>query len=166
MTDGSAANMNNANSTKDDLLVKRFRDLGAIILPPTSMTEGGVTAVGYSTHVRGPFNPYDVGYYSGGSSGGSAVAVALGICPVAIGFDGGGSIRTPASLSGVFGLATGYGRFPLDSHKQGTLIKSGPFARNIADVALAYAVLARDDRENNFFGEMYVISSHRKLDFS
>ena len=51
----------------------------------------------------GPFNAYNAKHYSGGSSGGSAVVVALGICPVAIGFDGGGSIRTPAALSGVFG---------------------------------------------------------------
>jgi aspartyl-tRNA(Asn)/glutamyl-tRNA(Gln) amidotransferase subunit A len=73
---------------------------------------------------------------------------------VSIGYDGGGSIRTPASLSGVLGLATGYGRFPFSSHMQGTLIKAGPFANKIADVALAYAVMARHSAEHNFFGEM------------
>jgi len=155
MTDGSAANTINANQTVDDLLVARFRELGAIILPPTSMTEGGVTPVGYSTYIQGPFNPYSTDHYSGGSSGGSAVAVALGLCPVAIGFDGGGSIRTPASLSGVLGLATGYGRFPFSSHLQGTLIKAGPFATKIGDLALAYSVLARHSATHNFFGEMY-----------
>jgi Asp-tRNA(Asn)/Glu-tRNA(Gln) amidotransferase A subunit family amidase len=155
MTDGSMSNTGGRNQTKDDLLVQRFRELGAIVLPPTSMTEGGVTPVGYSTYIRGAFNPYDKDYYSGGSSAGSAVAVALGLCPVAIGFDGGGSIRTPASLSGVLGLATGYGRLPFSSHMQGTLIKAGPFARKMADLVLSYAVMARHTDEHNFFGEMY-----------
>ena len=74
MTDGSASNLQNANSTGDDLLVRRFRDLGAVILPPTAMTEGGVTPVGYSAYIGGSLNPYDRTRHSGGSSAGSAVA--------------------------------------------------------------------------------------------
>jgi hypothetical protein len=59
MTDGSAANQAaGVNRTKDDLLVERFRELGAVVLPPTSMTEGGVTPVGYSTYIKGALNPY------------------------------------------------------------------------------------------------------------
>ena len=104
-TDGSASNAFTANRTKDDLLVSRFRELGAIILPPTSMTEGGVTPVGYSTYIKGPFNPYSTSHYSGGSSGGSAVAVALGICPLAIGCDGGGHLK-----DAVKGATRGRGR--------------------------------------------------------
>lgn len=106
MSDGSAYTGRNPTATEDDLLVSRFRELGAIILPPTTMTEGGVTPVGYSVFPHGPFNPHNSSHVSGGSSGGSAVAVALGLTPVSIGFDGGGSIRTPAGLSGVVGLAT------------------------------------------------------------
>ena len=156
MSDGSASNVGvGGNRTDDDLLVERFRELGAIILPPTTMTEGGVTPVGYSTYVQGSLNPYDPTHYSGGSSAGSAVAVALGLCPISIGFDGGGSIRTPASLSGVYGLATGLGRLPFSSHTAGTLIKAGPFARKVADLALAYSVLARHSPEHNFYGKMY-----------
>ena len=156
MTDGSASNVaENRNRTEDALMVSRFRALGALVLPPTSMTEGGVTPVGYSTYIKGARNPYDSRRYSGGSSAGSAVAVALGLAPVAIGFDGGGSIRTPASLSGVVGLATGFGRLPLSSHFTGTLIKAGPLARRTADAALAYAVLVRHSDEYNFYGEMY-----------
>ena len=76
-------------------------------------------------YLLGPFNPHNPNHYSGGSSGGSAVSVALGLTPVAIGYDGGGSIRTPASLSGVVGIATGFGRLPFESHRTGTNIKSG-----------------------------------------
>jgi len=151
MTDGSAFKRKfNPVSNKDDLIVKRFRDIGAIIMPPTSMVEGGVSPVGFCVEVQGPFNPHKASHYSGGSSGGSAVAVALGIVPVAIGYDGGGSIRTPASLSGVVGFATGYGRLPFESHITGTNIKGGPFTRTVADAALAYAVMARPVPEGVF----------------
>ena len=68
------------------LICDPHAQLGALILPPTSMVEGGVTPVGFCVDVQGPFNPYNASHYSGGSSGGSAVAVALGIVPVAIGF--------------------------------------------------------------------------------
>jgi Asp-tRNA(Asn)/Glu-tRNA(Gln) amidotransferase A subunit family amidase len=89
LTDGSAYYAHhNGPSTEDDFIVERFRELGAIILPPTSMVEGGVTPIGYCVNVRGPFNPRNSSHYSGGSSGGSAVVVALGIAPVSIGYDG------------------------------------------------------------------------------
>lgn len=157
MSDGSGAHgpAFDSPATEDDILVTRFRELGAIILPPTTMTEGGVTPVGYSVAPGGPLNPYNSSHHSGGSSGGSAVAVALGIVPVAIGFDGGGSIRTPAALSGVVGLATGYGRVPFTSHTQSTMIKSGPLAATVADAALAYAVIASKDARAPFYDVMY-----------
>ena len=67
---------------------------------------------GWSAHWQGPRNPYNLSHYSGGSSGGSAVAVASGLVPVAVGFDGGGSIRIPAAGAGVFGLGCSFGRVP------------------------------------------------------
>ena len=69
----------------------------------------------YSAHYQGPFNAYNAKHYPLGSSSGSAVAVALGLVPVAIGADAGGSIRLPASAGGVVGLACTYGRVPDDS---------------------------------------------------
>ncbi len=102
----SASWLDGGVSTEEDTIIKRFRALGAIIFGLTIMTEGGTTPLGYNSHFRGPFNPYSKRHYSGGSSGGSAVAVATGLVPIAIGFDSGGSIRLPAAWSGIHGLAT------------------------------------------------------------
>lgn len=101
------------------------------------MTEFGVTPLGFNTHYKGCFNPCtstlcppyhgltslttplffsdEPSYYSGGSSSGSAVAVASGVVPFAIGFDGGGSVRIPSAVSGVVGLMTGFMRAPISS---------------------------------------------------
>lgn len=95
----------------DDVLVAKFRRVGAVILGLTIMTEGGVSPLGYNSHFQGPVSPFSMNRYSGGSSGGSAVAVATGIAPLGVGFDGGGSIRIPASMSGIHGLATTFGRY-------------------------------------------------------
>lgn len=149
-------NTDTPQSLSDDLVVKRFRDLGAIILPPTSMTEFGVTPIGYGVQHKGPFNAHNVSHYSGGSSGGSATAVALGICPIAIGYDGGGSVRTPAAFSGVYGMATGYGRFVFGEQKPSTMNKAGVFGNSVVDVMLGYSVLARDvDVSTDVYSIMY-----------
>lgn len=87
--------MNWKTSSVDDIMVRRFRAQGAIIYGYTIMVEGGVTPLGWNSHFQGPTSPYSLNRYSGGSSSGSAVAVATGLVPVAVGFDGGGSIRVP-----------------------------------------------------------------------
>ena len=82
----------------DDIMIARLKSLGAIILGLTIMVEGGVSPFGYNSHFQGPHSAYSLNRYSGGSSSGSAVAVATGLVPVAIGFDGGGSIRIPCEF--------------------------------------------------------------------
>jgi Asp-tRNA(Asn)/Glu-tRNA(Gln) amidotransferase A subunit family amidase len=156
-SDGSASNQANAKAKADDQLVARFRELGAIILGTTVMTEGGVTPLGYSVQYQGPFNPWSVNHYSGGSSGGSAVAVALGLCPIAVGFDGGGSIRIPAGFSGVVGLATSYGRVDFSSTRAISNVKAGPLAATAGDAAIAFAAMARPppDTRHAHFDRMY-----------
>ena len=140
----------------DDIAVARFRAAGCIILGVTIMTEGGTTPLGYNKHFRGPVNPYSLHHYSGGSSAGSAVAVATGLVPIAIGFDGGGSIRIPAALSGIHGLATSFGRIPYDSHYSSTMIKSGPLAMSALDAALGLAVMAAPlSSSSDFYSNMY-----------
>jgi Asp-tRNA(Asn)/Glu-tRNA(Gln) amidotransferase A subunit family amidase len=140
---------------QDDTMVARFRAAGAIIVGLTIMTEGGVSPLGYSKHFSGPHSAYSRLHYSGGSSSGSAVAVATGLVPIAIGFDGGGSIRIPASMSGVHGLATTFGRIPFDgSNPLSTMIKAGPFASSAKDVALAYELLALS-KPGHFYSTLY-----------
>ena len=96
----------------DDPVVARLRDAGAIVVGATVMTEFGISPIGWNAHYGGARNPWDADRYAGGSSTGSAVAVAAGLLPVAVGFDGGGSVRVPAALTGLYGLAAGFARVP------------------------------------------------------
>jgi Asp-tRNA(Asn)/Glu-tRNA(Gln) amidotransferase A subunit family amidase len=144
---------------EDDFPAERFRKAGAILVGTTITTEGGVTPLGYAAFFDGPFNPYNTEYYPGGSSSGSAVAVATGIVPVAIGWDGGGSIRLPASMSGVEGLATTFGRIPFQRNSVSTNVKAGPLAATMTDIALSYLLLS-EPRPGSFhtdiIGEEYL----------
>lgn len=83
---------------EDDTMIKRFRAAGAIIMGLTIQVEGGVTPMGYNAHWKGPFSPYSLNRYPGGSSSGSGVVVGTGLIPIAIGFDGGGSVRSPCKF--------------------------------------------------------------------
>ena len=94
-----------------------------------------------------PRNPNNENYYCGGSSGGSAYAVAAGLVPFAMGNDGGGSIRIPSAYCGLFGLKTSHGR--VSNRPSSNLAKStgvaGPLAANMVDLELAYRVMAQPD---------------------
>lgn len=149
--------------TVDDYPAARLRAAGAIIVGTTVSTEGGVTPLGYSAFFDGPFNPYNTEYYSGGSSSGSAVAVASGIVPVAVGWDGGGSVRVPASMSGVEGLATTCGRIPFERGSTSTNVKAGPLAPTMTDIALSYLLLSQphpDSFATNMIGDSYLPLPH------
>ena len=126
----------------DDPIVARFRAEGAVIVGQTAMTEWGVTPLGWSMWAQAPRNPHNPLHYSGGSSSGSAVAVATGLVPVAVGFDGGGSIRIPAALSGVVGLACGFGRVPFGCDSTSSMTHAGPLAASARDAALACLLMA------------------------
>jgi len=130
-------------AASNDELIEVFKKLGAVVLPPLNMVEGGVSPLGYNSWNGGPFNPHspEIKRYSGGSSSGSAVAVSLGVTPVSLGMDGGGSIRTPASFSGLMGFAFGIGRAAALSERVGTNTKIGPLATESIDVALVYATI-------------------------
>jgi aspartyl-tRNA(Asn)/glutamyl-tRNA(Gln) amidotransferase subunit A len=96
----------------DAVAVARLRAAGAIVVGQTPMTEFGLSPLGANPHRRMPRNPHDRTRLAGGSSTGSAVAVATGVTPLSLGCDGGGSVRIPAALCGVFGLKPTFGRVP------------------------------------------------------
>lgn len=124
---------------RDSVAVARLRAAGALILGNTVMTEYGMSPLGANPFRAMPRNVFDPARLPGGSSTGSAVAVALGLAPVALGADGGGSIRIPAAYNGVFGLKPTYGRIPLLGHgaiSGSSVIHLGPLAATAEDLAV------------------------------
>jgi Asp-tRNA(Asn)/Glu-tRNA(Gln) amidotransferase A subunit family amidase len=132
---------------EDATVVARMRAAGALLIGKTNMHEIGIGVTGLNPHHGTPRNPYDHAHFTGGSSSGSAAAVAAGICPVAIGADGGGSIRIPAAFCGVIGLkptfsrVSEFGAAPLDW----SVAHLGPIAATARDAAMAYALMAGPD---------------------
>jgi AtzE family amidohydrolase len=135
----------------DATLVKRLTAAGAILVGALNMDEFAYGFVTENAHDGPVRNPHDPSRIAGGSSGGSAAAVAAGLAPLTLGSDTNGSIRIPASLCGVFGLKPTYGRLS----RQGvfpfveSLDHVGPFARSVQDLALAYDVLQGPDPEGD-----------------
>lgn len=103
-------------AVRDAAFVARLRAAGAIVIGQTPMTEYGLSPLGVNPHRVMPRNVYDPRRLPGGSSTGSAVAAALGLVPLALGTDGGGSIRVPAAYNGIFGMKPTYGRIPCSGH--------------------------------------------------
>jgi aspartyl-tRNA(Asn)/glutamyl-tRNA(Gln) amidotransferase subunit A len=132
--------------SEDAPSVARLREHGAVLLGKTTTPELGWKGVTDSPRFGVTRNPWDLERTSGGSSGGSAAAVALGMGPLSVGTDGGGSVRIPAGFSGVFALKPTYGRIPLyPASPFGTLAHAGPITRTVPDAALMMDVLALPD---------------------
>lgn len=132
---------------EDSTVVARVRAAGAVILGKANMHEVGMGVTGQNPHHGTVRNPYDSGRHTGGSSSGPAAAVAAGLCPLAIGCDGGGSIRIPSAMCGVVGLKATYGR--VSEHGAAPLTWSmghvGPIGATALDTALGYALMAGPD---------------------
>jgi aspartyl-tRNA(Asn)/glutamyl-tRNA(Gln) amidotransferase subunit A len=133
---------------QDALVVEKLNQAGAVLLGKTNMHEIALGLTNINPHFGTCRNPWALERVSGGSSGGSAVALAAGLCAGALGSDTGGSIRVPAALCDVVGLKPTFGRvskrgvFPLSWN----LDHVGPMGRRVADVALLLGVIAGYDR--------------------
>ena len=136
---------------EDTPCVARLREAGAVFLAKTATPEAGCRVITRSRVHGVTANPYDLTKTPGGSSGGAAASLAMGFGPLAIGSDGGGSIRIPASWTNVFGLKPGFGRvpaFPPDVDMPHSVV--GPMTRTVADAALMLEVMARPEPRDPF----------------
>jgi Asp-tRNA(Asn)/Glu-tRNA(Gln) amidotransferase A subunit family amidase len=132
---------------EDATAVARLRSAGALLIGKANMHEIGINVFGLNPVHGTTRNPYNPNHFSGGSSSGSATAVASGLVPIALGADAGGSIRIPSSFCGLVGLKATFGRisefgaFPLDW----SLAHIGPITGSVTDAALTYALIAGPD---------------------
>jgi aspartyl-tRNA(Asn)/glutamyl-tRNA(Gln) amidotransferase subunit A len=131
-------------ATTDSFVVRELKAAGAVLPGKTHTTEWGMCPVGRNPHVPMPRNVRDSGRAGGGSSTGSAAAVALGLAPAAVGSDGGGSIRVPSSIQGIFGLKPTFGRVGRtgDIFAGGTMSHIGPIGSSSADLVDLLGVIA------------------------
>jgi amidase len=153
LTFGSAVLAGNI-ATEDDYVVEALRNAGTVMTGKTATPEFGLPC--YTETAIGPpaRTPWDLTRSAGGSSGGAAAAVAAGLAPAAQGSDGGGSIRIPSSVCGLFGIKPTRGRIsqgPLNPDLMG-LSTNGPLARTVADAALLL-----DAMTGNHPGDMYTL---------
>eukprot|EP00927_Polykrikos_kofoidii_P014434 TRINITY_DN16315_c0_g1_i1.p1 TRINITY_DN16315_c0_g1~~TRINITY_DN16315_c0_g1_i1.p1 ORF type:complete len:626 (+),score=78.20 TRINITY_DN16315_c0_g1_i1:60-1880(+) len=140
----------------DDIVVARLRAAGGVLIGKTVMTTFGASPLGWNSEMQGPLSPWNTSHYTGGSSAGTAVAVAAGIVPVAIGVDGGGSIRLPAAFSGVFGIAPTFGRVPFNGLAGDVMsvIRVGPLATDAASLAIVHSIIAQPEPTHHY-SELY-----------
>ena len=125
-------------ATADSQVVRMLREAGAVILGKTAVPEMMLWPFTETVSFGATHNPWDTSYTPGGSSGGSGAAVAAGLAPLALGSDGAGSIRIPASWCGLFGIKPQRGRVPIGAGEEpwNGLSANGPLSRTVEDAAL------------------------------
>ncbi len=144
---GSKINAENPPAKQDATAITRLKQAGAIALGALNMDEYAYGFVTDNSHYGATLNPWERTRIAGGSSGGSAAAVAAGLVPLTLGSDTNGSIRVPAALCGVYGFKPTYGRLS----RAGTFLFSssldciGPFTRSVRDIAAVFDVLQGED---------------------
>lgn len=147
---GSKINRELPPARHDAALIERLEHAGAVLLGALNMDEYAYGFTTENAHDGPTRNPHDVERTAGGSSGGSAAAVAAGLVPLTLGSDTNGSIRVPSSLCGIFGLKPTYGRLP----RTGAFLFAasfdhlGPFARSAKDLAIAYDAMQGPDADD------------------
>ena len=127
----------------------RLREHGAILLGKTTTPEFGWKGVTDSPLTGVTRNPWNPTMTPGGSSGGSAAAIATSMCALAIGSDGGGSIRIPAGFTGIYGIKPSFGRVPVAPQSPfGTVSHVGPMTRTVTDAAVMLTVISKPDHRD------------------
>lgn len=149
-TRGSRVHGNNL-AFEDSGVVRRLRAAGAVFVGKTNTAEFGQSATNENRLGATTRNPWDLRATPGGSSGGAAVSVAAGYVPLALGADGGGSIRIPAAMTGIFGFKPSYGlcRDEGGFRAMSDFACAGPMSHEVADARLFLSVLAERDFARN-----------------
>ncbi|XP_041462945.1 fatty acid amide hydrolase-like isoform X1 [Lytechinus variegatus] len=137
---------------EDSTIAAKLRAGGAVIIGISNMHEVGLGVIGMNISASGTArNPYNPNHYPGGSSSGSGACVASGLCPLAIGTDGGGSVRIPSALCGIVGLKPTYGRWSRHGSMPlcRTVSVAGPMTTCVQDTAMLLEYLAGEDPEDS-----------------
>lgn len=144
---GSKINRDNPPAQADAPTIAALKRAGAVLVGTLNMDEYAYGFVTENSHYGATHNPHDLTRVAGGSSGGSAAAVAGGLVPLTLGSDTNGSIRVPASFCGIFGLKPTYGRVSRRGAFlfAGSFDHLGPFARSVRDLSLAFDLLQGPD---------------------
>jgi aspartyl-tRNA(Asn)/glutamyl-tRNA(Gln) amidotransferase subunit A len=143
--------LKDAIAEQDAPSVERLRSAGAVIVGKTTTSEFGYRGYTKSLVHGNTKNPWDLGRTPGGSSGGAVASVAAGVTAIALGTDGGGSIRAPCSLTGLAGIKANFSRIPVwPASATPTLAHVGPIARTVDDAALVLSVCAGPDPRDAF----------------
>lgn len=144
---GSIINRDRAPAAQDATVIARLKQAGAVLVGHLNMDEYAYGFVTENSHYGATRNPHDVACIAGGSSGGSAAAVAAGLVPVSLGTDTNGSVRVPAALCGVYGFKPTYGRLPRSGVEllASSLDHVGFFARSPRDLAAVFDFLQGPD---------------------
>nr|MCU0567824.1 AtzE family amidohydrolase [Oculatellaceae cyanobacterium Prado106] len=144
---GSKINHDNPPASQNATTVTRLKQAGAILVGALNMDEYAYGFVTENNHYGNTRNPHDLDRVAGGSSGGSAAAIAAGMVPLTLGSDTNGSIRVPAAFCGIYGLKPTYGRISRAGAYLfvGSLDHIGLFARSVSDIALTFDLLQGSD---------------------
>ena len=147
---GAKINAQNPPAIQDATAIRRLKKAGAVLVGALNMDEYAYGFVTENAHYGATHNPHDLKRVAGGSSGGSAAAVAAGLVPFTLGSDTNGSIRVPAALCGVFGFKPTYGRLSRTGVKlfSSSLDHIGTFTNSVRDIATIFDILQGEDEKD------------------